>query len=201
MTLTRRSSRLPPVRGAYGRITSNSTQSVKGAPLVPGCSHSGGLPVPTFSAGLVSCLPASRRQPSGQPRGLARAWSVPRATASLSEGLERPVVYARGLPVVSLVPHLGQRVISSPSHDHLSTRKPPTFTTVVCKLLPQLGHGVRIQLSCHDARPPACTVGCTWPASLGPFSPGKSPQMLQPRLRGVRIRPLLGARVSPTFHV
>ena len=51
----------------------------------------------------------------------------------------------------SSVPHLGQRVISSPSQDHLKTRKDPKFTTDVRNVLSQLGQGVRIRLSCHGA--------------------------------------------------
>jgi hypothetical protein len=69
----------------------------------------------------------------------------------------------------SSVPHLGQRVISSPSQVHLRTRKPPTLTTAVRNLLPQLGQGVSIPKVFHagscgswpDLCNPICTNMCT----------------------------------------
>ena len=73
--------------------------------------------------------------------------------------------------------------------DLLPIARPPQHpeATDVRKLLPQLWHGVRIRLSCDGAGVASCTVGCTWPASLGPISRGRASQGLMPRLCAARM--------------
>ena len=74
--------------------------------------------------------------------------------------------YARGLVLVCLVSHRGQCALTSPSQDHLRTRKAPKFTTDVRNLLPPLRQGVSIPTVLH-----AGSYG-SWPDLCNPICKG-----------------------------